>query len=144
MFAATGDPECRPPSPGTRARKTTATTRSGMHLDVEPSLEIAVEALGLEHRPAAATIFEAAHPERADEFHREPAGGSATRWVAVVAAEVVGFAALWCVHDDRFRIDVVVAASRRGRGVGSRLLQHVVGAARTDGAATVQARTGSD
>jgi GNAT superfamily N-acetyltransferase len=99
------------------------------------------------HREAAAALFAAAYPDRADE----PAGWDASsgpagtrRYVAVTGAgRIVGYGGLWPVRPGKFRIDLVVAPAHRRCGIGGRLLDRLTGAAHTAGAATVQARADS-
>jgi GNAT superfamily N-acetyltransferase len=62
------------------------------------------------------------------DAHRERAG-SDNLWVAELEGEVVGLAGL-LVDGDRGEIEpVVVAAQRRGQGIGRRLVEEVVGEA---------------
>jgi GNAT superfamily N-acetyltransferase len=93
---------------------------------------------------AAGELFASEVPRRAEEVPRWDQGEpwpNTQRWVALdEARSVVGYAALWRVRADRFRMDLVVAPPARGRGVGSRLLGQLVGEARSAGAATLQAR----
>ena len=108
------------------------------------SIEVAVEPLAPQHLADAAAMFAVGYPERAHEFERWPSGDPAARWGAVVAAELVGYAGLWCVHGDRFRFDLVVAAGWRRCGVASRMLQHIIADPHATGAATLQARAADD
>lgn len=47
-------------------------------------------------------------------------------WVAVESGVVVGYAAVWMVADQAELGDIAVAAERRGRGIGTRLLEAVM------------------
>jgi GNAT superfamily N-acetyltransferase len=113
-----------------------------------PEHQAGIRPLERAHREAAAALFAAAYPERADE----PAGwdapsGSAgpRRYVAVTSAaeRIVAYGGLWPVRPGKFRIDLVVAPGHRRRGIGSRLLDRLTGEAHAAGAATVQARADS-
>ena len=100
------------------------------------------------HREAAAALFAAAHPERADEpaAWGAPSGPAGPRrYVAVTgtAEQTVGYGGWWEVRPRKFRIDLVVAPGHRRRGIGSRLLDRLTRDARAAGAATVQARADS-
>jgi len=67
--------------------------------------------------------------------------------VAVVAGppeSVIGFGAWWRSRLDKFRMDLLVAQDARRRGVGTCVLNEVVAGARGAGAATLQARAGSE
>lgn len=69
------------------------------------------------------------------------------RWVvdAVVhGAPLLAYLALWNVHDHGYRLDVVVEPAWRNRGVGSQLLDFVIGEARGVRAASLQARAYDD
>jgi GNAT superfamily N-acetyltransferase len=116
---------------------------------VMPEYQARIRTLARAHREAAAALFAAAHPERADEpagwgAPSEPAGPS--RYVAVTGAaeRIVGYGGLWPVRRGKFRIDLVVAPGHRHCGIGSRLLGRLTGEAHAAGAATVQARADSD
>jgi GNAT superfamily N-acetyltransferase len=111
---------------------------------MRPSLDITLQPLAHEHRGKAAALFAAGYPERAHEFGRWPFSELARRWVAVASGELVAYAGLWRVHDDRFRLDLVVDAELRGRGIGDRVLEHLVDAARAERGATLQARADDD
>lgn len=113
-----------------------------------PEHQAGVRPFARAHRAAAAALFAAAHPERADE----PAGWGAPsgpagprRYVAVTGAgRIVGYGGFWRVRPGKFRIDLVVAPGRRRCGIGSRLLDRLTGDAHAAGAVTVQARADSD
>jgi len=114
-----------------------------------PEHQVGIRRFARAHREAAAALFAAAHPERADE----PAAWGASRgsagprrYVAVtgVAERIVGYGGLWPVRPGKFRIDLVVAPGYRRCGIGSRLLDLLTGEARAAGAWTVQARADSD
>jgi GNAT superfamily N-acetyltransferase len=109
-----------------------------------PSIEPALRPLTTEDLQDAAALFAAGYPERAQELERWPFGSPAWRWVATAAAELVGYAGLWRVDGDRFRMDLVVAAEVRCRGIGDRVLDWLVDAARAAGGATLQARANCD
>jgi GNAT superfamily N-acetyltransferase len=113
-----------------------------------PEHQVRIHPLARTHHKAAAALFAAAYPERADE----PAGWAAPsgpavprRYVAVSGVEpIVGYGGLWPVRPGKFRIDLVVAQRHRRCGIGSRLLDRLTGDARAAGAVTVQARADSD
>ena len=98
--------------------------------------------------PSAGALFAAHLPSRADEparWREEDAKGSVTRWVAEShSCDIAAYASLWCVKDDRYRLDLIVAADHRRRGLGGRLLQRVTERAVGSGAATLQARSSGD
>ena len=113
-----------------------------------PGDQAGIRPLARAHHKAAAALFAAAHPDRADE----PAGWSAPsgpagarRYVAVAGAagRIVGYGGLWPVRPGKFRIDLVVAPDHRRCGIGGRLLGRLTGEAHAAGAATVQARADS-
>ena len=92
-------------------------------------------------RRAVAALFALAGKEPASEISRRDSR------VAVVAGpleSVIGFGAWWRVRLDKFRIDLLVAQDARRRGIGTRVLNEVVVGAHGAGAATVQARAGSE
>ena len=77
-----------------------------------------------------------------------PAGAVSAPGRCIAAASgppehVIGYGAWWRVRPGKFRIDLLVAVGWRRRGVGSRLLGHIVSRARAAGAATLQARAES-
>jgi GNAT superfamily N-acetyltransferase len=114
-----------------------------------PKPQAGIRPFARAHHEAAAALFAAAHPERADE----PAGWGAPgesagprRYVAVTGAaeRIAGYGGLWQVRPGKFRIDLVVAPDHRRCGIGSRLLDRLTSEAHAAGAATVQARADSD
>jgi len=116
---------------------------------VMPEYQARIRTLARAHREAAAALFAAAHPERADE----PAGWGAPsgpagprRYVAVTGAaeRIVGYGGFWPVRPGKFRIDLVVAPGHRRCGIGSRLLDRLTGEAHAASAVTVQARADSN
>ena len=64
----------------------------------------------------------------------------------VVGAEELpsGYAALWRVKEQKYRFDLLVHPSQRGRGIGTALFDSVIGAAVELGARTLQARVRAD
>jgi ribosomal-protein-alanine N-acetyltransferase len=54
-------------------------------------------------------------------------------WVTEDAGEVVAYAVLWCILDQGELANIAVAPRARGRGHGGRLLDHLVGVARSRG-----------
>jgi GNAT superfamily N-acetyltransferase len=113
-----------------------------------PDHQAGIRSLAPAHRAAAAALFAAAHPARADEPARwsalsGPAGPR--RYVAVTGAadQIVGYGGLWPARPGKFRIDLVVAPGHRRRGIGSQLLGRLTGEAHAAGAATLQARADS-
>lgn len=68
---------------------------------------------------------------------RAVAGEPGQRWVL---GDAVGHAALWCVRGAKYRAEIIVDDAQRGRGYGSRLLDHVLTCARAEGARSVQIR----
>ncbi len=69
------------------------------------------------------------------------------RYVAMDAGtqSVIGYAAaVRTLRDDRYFLDIVVQPDRRGQGVGTKLVEKVVGDLRAEGATTLQARMPED
>jgi GNAT superfamily N-acetyltransferase len=98
---------------------------------------------------AAAALFAATYPARAGEtvnWHEAGAAGSPRRYVAAAGSpqRVVAYGAIWGVRPGKFRMDLIVAASRRRCGIGGWLLAHLGDQARIAGAATLQARVEDD
>jgi GNAT superfamily N-acetyltransferase len=95
-------------------------------------------------RAAAADLILAEWPHRADEAAPLRHGDylpAAPRWTAEGASgRPVAYASLWRVAGDRFRMDLVVAPEWRRQGIGSRMMETLLGAAATASAATLQAR----
>ena len=87
---------------------------------------------------AAAALFAAAYPQRTDEpaWHDDQAR-------RFVTDEVTAYGSVWHVHDQRFRMDLVVRPGCRRRGIGSAMLGRLIIEARAAGAATLQARADS-
>jgi len=114
-----------------------------------PEHQAGIRPLARAHSEAAAALFAAAHPERADEAAGwdAPSGPAGPRrYVAVIGAaeRIVGYGGWWPVRPGKFRIDLVVAPGHRRRGIGSQLLDRFIAEAHAAGAATVQARADSD
>lgn len=93
-----------------------------------------------DHEPVTALLASAGR-NLTDAVSRS---GSCAAVVAVPPGQVIGFGTWWHVRLAKFRMDLFVAPQSRRRGVGSRLLDHVLAEARTTGAATLQARAGSE
>lgn len=55
-------------------------------------------------------------------------------WIATLDEAVVGYAVVWYVLDEAELGNIAVESGRRKRGIGSRLLEHVVATARGRGA----------
>jgi len=95
-------------------------------------------------RAAAADLIVAEWPHRADEAVPLREGDylpAAPRWTGEDASgRPVAYASLWRVAGDRFRMDLVVAPDWRRQGIGSRMMEVLVEAASSHGAATLQAR----
>jgi len=94
---------------------------------------------------AAARLFVETYPHRAPEvcYWQGPASHERPRrWVAVLdpIPTLVGDAAVWHVERQKYRLDVMVDAAWRGRGIGTQLLDIVFKEARRVGASTMQAR----
>jgi GNAT superfamily N-acetyltransferase len=113
-----------------------------------PERQVGIHPFARAHREAAAALFAATYPERADE----PAGWDAPsgptgprRYIAVTGAaeRIVGYGGLWQVRPGKFRVDLVVAPDHRRCGIGSGLLDRLTAEARAVGAMTVQARADS-
>ncbi|MFL5382196.1 MAG: GNAT family N-acetyltransferase [Longimicrobiaceae bacterium] len=97
-------------------------------------------------RAFAADLIAAEWPHRAGEAIPLREGDNlpnAPRWTAADPGsdEPRAYASLWRVAGDRFRMDLVVAPGWRRRGIGNRMLDTIVEAATSAGAATLQART---
>src|SRR5262245_8808049 len=109
-------------------------------------------ALPLDYRPLEIERYEQAgrllldsYPYRAHElsgWHRPSPEEAPDRWAALssASADLLAYAALWRVEGTKFRFDLIVDCAKRGNGLGSRLFEVVVDAARRRGAATLQAR----
>lgn len=78
-----------------------------------------------------------ASPWKADTFLRLVDRPGAELWVAEEDGEVVGYAVLWCVLDQAELANIAVAPELRGRGIGGRLLDHVLSAVRERGVHSV-------
>ena len=114
---------------------------SGMDPDERPVDGVLIRSLSPRDHEAVADLFAFAGRSPADALH-EP-----SRCVTAVAGpleKVIGAGYWWHVRLEKFRMDLLVAPEWRRRGVGSGLLGHVVSEARAAGAATLQARAGSD
>lgn len=92
-------------------------------------------------REAVAALFASAGRRPANAISRR---GCCVAVVDGLPERVIGFGAWWRVRLDKFRMDLLVAAKARRRGVGTRLLGQVVIGAHGAGAATLQARAGSE
>jgi GNAT superfamily N-acetyltransferase len=97
-------------------------------------------------RAFAADLITAEWPHRAGEAIPLRDGDylpNVPRWTAADPGsdEPRAYASLWRVAGDRFRMDLVVDPAWRRRGIGSRMLETLVEAAASAGAATLQART---
>jgi len=102
---------------------------------------VRVRAFSPGDRGAVAALFASAGRQPANEISRRDC------CVAVVAGlpeHVIGFGAWWRVGLDKFRMDLLVAQDARRQGVGTTLLGEVVSGAHGAGAATLQARAGSE
>ncbi len=67
--------------------------------------------------------------------------GASHLWVADDAGTVVGLVGLMPAPDDGIEVEpVIVAASRRGEGIGRMLVQHVVAVAKEQGHGTLSVR----
>src|SRR5688500_2701578 len=94
-------------------------TRS-LHDEFAALREHTIRSARADDHPRAAALFAAYLPDRADEPERwrdEDAKGSVTRWVGETdTGDLAAYAALWCVKDDRYRLDLIVATDHRRRG----------------------------
>lgn len=73
-------------------------------------------------------------PWRAETFQRLVDRPGAELWVIEAEGELLAYAVLWCVLDQAELANIAVAPAFRGQGVGGRLLDHVLDAARERGA----------
>src|SRR5262245_14268865 len=101
---------------------------------------------------AAARLLVEAYPYRAHEppsWERPAPNEQPRRWGGLrrspaigppLAEEMVGYAALWTVENEKFRFDVVVSPRFSRNGIGTGLFDRVVREARALGASTLQAR----
>lgn len=91
---------------------------------------------------AAGALLASAYPHRAHEPARW--GGTpnaAQRWsVAAPDGSLAAYLALWPVEAAQFRMDLVVGAHQRRRGLGATLLDFLIERAREAEAASLQAR----
>jgi GNAT superfamily N-acetyltransferase len=110
---------------------------------------VSVQPLTSRQIEAAQALFQIVCPTRADlastlaiEEANQAPSARPDRLVAIHAAsqQVVGFAAYWRVRHAKYRLDLLVHPDRRGQGIGSRLLNHVLIDLNAIGATTVQAR----
>jgi len=92
-------------------------------------------------REAVAALFASSGKQPAHPITR---GACCVAVIAGQPARVIGFGAWWRVRLDKFRLDLLVAADARRRGIGTSLLGEVVVRAHGAGAATLQARAGSE
>ena len=102
---------------------------------------VLVRSLSPRDHDAVAALFASARRRPVDALSLP---GRCVATVAGPPERVIGSGAWWHVRLDKFRIDLLVAPEWRRRGVGSRLLGHLVSRARAAGAATLQARVESD
>ena len=95
---------------------------------------------------AAAKVLVDAYPHRAHEPARwAQAEPNAARWIVEsTASEIAAYLALWPVHAAQYRMDVVVRPASRGKGLGSSLVDFLIGQARAAGATSLQARPYAD
>ena len=96
-------------------------------------------------RPYAARLLAEAYPHRAHEprfWQASAHPNEAERWVVDgdTAGDAAAYVALWPVHGTQFRLDLVVDPKHRRRGLGSKLLDWLIGRAGSLGATSLQAR----
>jgi len=76
-------------------------------------------------------------PWRADTFRTLLERSAVELWVIEDERTVAGYAVLWCVLDQGELANLAVDESRRGRGLGGRLLDRVLDVARERGVRTL-------
>ena len=82
-------------------------------------------------RVAALETAAFSSPWHAATFHRLLDRPGAEMWVVEdEEGEVVAYGVLWCILDQAELANLAVAPDRRGRGLGARLLDHLLGVAR--------------
>jgi ribosomal-protein-alanine N-acetyltransferase len=72
-------------------------------------------------------------PWHPDTFQRLLERPGAELWVTEEEGEVAAYAVLWCILDEGELANIAVLPEARGRGVGGRLLDHLVEVARDRG-----------
>jgi len=72
-------------------------------------------------------------PWHPDTFLRLLERPGAELWVTDEDGDVVAYAVLWCILDEGELANIAVLPGARGRGVGGRLLDHLVDVARDRG-----------
>jgi ribosomal protein S18 acetylase RimI-like enzyme len=117
---------------------------------------VQIRTLGSGDFAAAARLLVEAYPYRAHEpssWTRPAPHEQPERWGIFCAssdqgrsstAEIVGYAALWIVQQQKFRFDVIVSSGHVRRGLGTQLFEIVLQQAQRRGAATLQARACHD
>lgn len=80
---------------------------------------------------AVAALEAAAFPNpwSAGTFHRLLSNPSVEMWVAEEGGTLLGYGVLWCVLDQAELANLAVGAAARGRGVGGRILDHLLSVA---------------
>jgi GNAT superfamily N-acetyltransferase len=111
--------------------------------------EFLLRELGPSDFDAAARLFRETCPHRSGEvrfWQQTESQERPRRWVAVTDQNpgLVGYASLWNVRRQKYRLDVIVDRDWRRCGIGSRLFSIVLEEAKRVGAHTVQARAQSD
>jgi ribosomal-protein-alanine N-acetyltransferase len=72
-------------------------------------------------------------PWHPDTFLRLLERPGAELWVTEGDEDVVAYAVLWCILDEGELANIAVRPEARGRGVGGRMLDHLLGVARDRG-----------
>jgi len=76
-------------------------------------------------------------PWKAESFRRLLGRPGAELWVVEEESELLAYAVLWCVLDQAELANIAVVPEARGRGIGGRLLDHLVEVARERGARSI-------
>lgn len=84
-------------------------------------------------RVAALEAASFGSPWQADTFRRLLGRAGAELMVVQIEEEVIAYAVLWCILDQGELANIAVEESWRGRGIGGRLMGHVLDRARERG-----------
>lgn len=72
-------------------------------------------------------------PWHASTFHRLLGRPGAELWVVELDGAIAGYAVLWCILDQGEVANIAIRGDLRGRGIGGRLLDHLIEVSRSRG-----------